>query len=243
MYREQIFAMGEIWPESYIALDTFAVNSPDVGMPLLDTIANMGIVVLMITFFLSAFARIAGGIQIVSLSIFDYKNLLKIEGQTNLYTNRNAVLIFSLAALSFALANYNFYNPFIETGYSIGINFLLILLFFAFYFLMRYAMFAMLDWVNRRRFFKYLARVYYTHATVAAVLLIVGFALEMLCGDFANSFIKIYLVCALFIPTVIYFVRGNQIIISNGFSHFFWILYLCTLEILPLVVLGHVIVS
>ena len=78
MYREQICAMGEIWPESYIALDTLAVNSPDVGMPLLDTIANMGIVVLMIAFFLSAFARIAGGIQIVSLSIFDYKNLLKI---------------------------------------------------------------------------------------------------------------------------------------------------------------------
>ncbi|MBQ8035265.1 MAG: DUF4271 domain-containing protein [Bacteroidales bacterium] len=32
-------------------------------------------------------------------------------------------------------------------------------------------------------------------------------------------------------------------IISNGFSQFFWILYLCTLEILPLVVLGHVILS
>ena len=243
MYREQVCTMGEIWPESYIALDNLAVNSQEIGLSLLDSIANMGIVILIIAFFLSAFARIAGGLQIVSLSIFNYKNLLKIEGQTNLYTNRNAVLIFLLVVLSFMLANYNFYNPFIETGYPIGINFLIILIFFAIYFIFRYAMFAMLDWVNKRRFFKYIARVYYTYATMSAVLLIVGFAIDMLCEGVTESFLETYLICALSLPTVIYFVRGNQIIISNGFSHFFWILYLCSLEILPLAVLGHVIVS
>ncbi|MEG2849274.1 MAG: DUF4271 domain-containing protein, partial [Bacteroidales bacterium] len=60
-------------------------------------------------------------------------------------------------------------------------------------------------------------------------------------NDFEFIYTSLYVSVSLFIPFLLYFIRGYQLIIANGFSKFFYISYLCTLEILPLIILAHLI--
>lgn len=53
----------------------------------------------------------------------------------------------------------------------------------------------------------------------------------------------IYLFAVAAAGLILYAIRGYRIIISSGFSGFFWILYLCSLEVLPLCVAVKVVVS
>ncbi|MBP3344011.1 MAG: DUF4271 domain-containing protein [Bacteroidales bacterium] len=232
-----------IWPESYIALGGAASGVGGSVLSFADTVANMVVVVAIIAFFLLAFVRIAGGLQCALMGLFNYKNLLKIEVEANLYNNRNTSLLFLTVVFAFLFANINFEYNLVGDNLPVRMTFIYTLLLFASYFLFRYVVCFLLNWVNGRTFFKYLARVYYTHAILGMLLITVGFVLYMIFPEIGADILKYYSVTALAAVLLIYFVRGNQIIISNGFSQFFWILYLCTLEILPLVVLGHVILS
>ena len=236
-------AIEKIWPESYDVLDTITSGTGDVILSFTDTVTNFGIVGLIIGFFLFAFARIADGLEIVMVSLFNYKELIKIEGQTNLFMSRNILLIFSLLVLAFMFSNSGLLYYMNGHKFSVGVTFALTLSIFILYFLARQILLSILNWVNKRNFFKYISRIYYTHLTAAAVFSIVGLTLFMIFPQMGGPLLRYYLYPVLTLISVIYFIRCNKIIISNGFSNFFWILYLCTLEILPLVVLGHVILS
>ena len=84
-----------IWPESYIALGGAASGVGGSVLSFADTVANMVVVVAIIAFFLLAFVRIAGGLQCALMGLFNYKKLLKIEAEANLYNNRNTSLLSS----------------------------------------------------------------------------------------------------------------------------------------------------
>ncbi|MBR4882264.1 MAG: DUF4271 domain-containing protein, partial [Bacteroidales bacterium] len=176
------------------------------------------------------------------VSLFNYKELVKIEGQTNLFMSRNILLAFSLLVLSFIFANSDISHH-LGHRYPVGIIFAFSLALFAGYFISRQIAFRMLDWVNRCSLFKHISRLYYTHLTLASIFSIVGLVLYMLFPYMGQALLRYYLFPVLSLILAVYFLRCYKIIISNGFSNFFWILYLCTLEILPLVVLGHVILS
>ena len=45
------------------------------------------------------------------------------------------------------------------------------------------------------------------------------------------------------VGVVFYVLRGNSIILSTGFSVFFWVLYLCTLEFLPICVVVNILIN
>jgi hypothetical protein len=232
-----------IWPESYNVLETLSAGTGDVVLSFADTVTNFGIVGLIIGFFLFAFGRIADGFEVVVVSLFNYKELVKIEGQTNLFMSRNILLAFSLLVLSFIFANSDISHYLGKHKYPVGITFALSLALFMGYFMARRIAFYVLNWVNRCNFFKHISRIYYTHLTLAAIFSIVGLVLYMLLPNMGSALLKYYLFPTLAVVFTVYFLRCYKIIISNGFSNFFWILYICTLEILPLVVLGHVILS
>lgn len=243
MYLFRNYAIEKLWPESYNVLETVSAGTGDVVLSFTDTVTNFGIVGLIIGFFLFAFARIADGFEVVVVSMFNYKELVKIEGQTNLFMSRNILLAFSLLVLSFIFANSGISHYLGGHKYPVGITFAISLAIFLGYFISRQIAFRMLDWVNRCSFFKHISRLYYTHLTLAAIFSIVGLVLYTLFPYMGPSLLRYYLIPVLSLILAVYFLRCYKIIISNGFSNFFWILYLCTLEILPLVVLGHVILS
>lgn len=239
----RISSIEKLWPESYNVLETITSGTGDVVLSFTDTVTNFGIVGLIIGFFLFAFGRIADGLEIVIFSLFNYKELIKIEGQTNLFMSRNILLMFSLLVLAFMFSNSGLLYYMNGHKLPVGVTFVLTLAIFAAYFLVRQIAFSILGWVNRRPLFKEISRIYYTHLTAAAVFSIVGLALYMIFPHTGKALLSYYLYPLLSLIFVIYFMRCYKIIISNGFSNFFWILYLCTLEILPLVVLGHVTLS
>lgn len=243
MVGECLESVGKLWPESVVVLDESASGAGELLLSFSDTLINLGVVITIITFFLISFARIADGIATVVTSVFSYKDLMKMEEQTNLYTNRNILLIFSLLVFAFMFSNSGIVSDYMGEEFSAGAAFIITVLLFLFYFLFRNLSFFVLNWVNRCKLFKYLSRVYYTHIALGLVLSAAGLLVYMLFPGIGRSFLACYFAVSLSAVIVMYFVRGNQIIISNGFSHFFWILYLCTLEILPLVVIGHVMFS
>lgn len=243
MDSNHIDTIENIWPESYNVLETMTSGTGDVILSFTDTVANFGIVGLIIGFFLFAFSRIADGLEIVMVSLFNYKEMMKIEGQTNLFMSRNILLMFSLLVLAFMFANSGLLYYMNGHKFPVGVTFLLTLAIFIIYFVARQIALSILNWVNRRKFFKYISRIFYTHLTAAAVFSIIGLVFYMIFPHMGRPLLIYYMYPLLSLIAVLYFIRCNKIIISNGFSNFFWILYLCTLEILPLVVLGHVILS
>ncbi len=239
----QAAPITEAWPESRIAFNDMAADRAIEVLSLADTVSNVCIVIGLIALFLFAFGRIADGLYAVAVSIFDYKRLLSIEHQANLYISRNTLLLFSIIVSSFIFANYNSHSSLLDNHFSIGINFLLCLASVAVYFTLRYALFRILGWTNRCSIFKYLNRLYYTYSIMGIVLITLIFLVYMVFPSIPASGIIACIATVAAVTLCAYFIRGYQIIISNGFSHFFWILYLCTLEILPLLVIGHIILS
>ncbi len=238
-----ILPVEKAWPESYLAIDEIIDKTGSLGMPFIDTIANLAIVSVILALFLFAFTRILEGIYAVSVAAFNSKMLLDIERQANLYTSRNILLVFSLIISVFIFLNYKVTRDLIDNDYALGIKFIVILLAVACYFLIRYILFKAMDWVNRKSVFKYLNRFYYTHAILGILLLLFGFIISIILPTIPQNHILFYIIGVFIITLLLYFIRGYQIIISNGFSHFFWILYLCTLEILPAIVILHLILS
>ncbi len=231
------------WPGSYIAINEISGDLHISTLSFVDNVANLAIVAAIILLFLFGFNRIAEGIFTLAESVFSFKKMIKIEQETNLQVSRNTLLLFCLVIAAFIFANYNDSHPILSNSYSVGVNFIFALSAASVYLLFRYIAFSLLNYTNRRRFFKYINRFYYSHAIMAITLSVLGFCVSIIFSGIPFRHIALYIIWVTSISLVIYFIRGYQIIISNGFSHFFWILYLCTLEILPLVIILHLILS
>lgn len=70
-------------------------------------------------------------------------------------------------------------------------------------------------------------------ASLLPVPLISTFSSNVLIGY------RIYLIIIALAGYILYAVRSFPLILSTGFSSFFWVLYLCTLEILPVCVVAN----
>ncbi len=238
-----VLPASNAWPESSIACTDVVDIATGADLPFVDSIANLCIVSAIIILFLFAFSRIMEGIFAIASSVFNAKKLLAIERQANLYGSRNVLLVFSLIVSVFIFINDSLTKNLIENNYPLGIRFLLVFIVIILYFTARYIVFKVMDWVNRKPVFKYINRFYYTHAILSILLLTLGFLFLMIFPNIPVVYIRSYTIGIASFTLLLYFTRGYQLIISNGFSHFFWILYLCTLEILPSIAILHLILS
>ncbi len=231
------------WPESYIATNEVIETGSTVNVSFLDNISNFIIVLLMLTLFSVAFMRIAEGLITSAISIGNYKRLLSIEQQNHLQNSRNTTLFFLLLITAFIFANFNALHPVLENPFFTGANFLLAFGTSLLYLAFRASIAATLDWINKCSIFTLLNRFYNTFLIVAICLSIIGFIIFIIFETITFKHIAFYIAGCLIMSNLLYYMRCYKTIISNGFSHFFLFLYLCTLEILPQVVLAHLILS
>lgn len=231
------------WPESYIAINEVVETGSTINVSFLDNISNFIVVFILLTLFAVAFMRIAEGLITSAISIFNYKRLLNIEQQNHLQNSRNITLIFLLLISAFIFANSNAIHPVLENPFFTGANFILAFGTMMFYLTFRVLIAATTDWVNKCSLFKLLNRFYCTYIIIAICLSLIGFLTYIIYEEITFKYIAFYIAGCLFISNLLYYMRCYKIIISNGFSHFFLFLYLCTLEILPQVVLAHLILS
>lgn len=231
----------ELWKESYVAVNSIESTIPNSINGLLDNIFNVFMIIVISVLFVINYRRIVDGLYYSFLGIVSKKTLLTIENQLNIQVCRNTLFSFLLFVICFVLANY------INTMEYIGRDLYSILKFVLLFTLCILAVTArkyflrIISWVNENSVFNLINKLFYTYAIIYIFLLLFGFMiLNILGNDYTNLMFEYSLFCALAV-ILIYNITTYKLIIANRFSHFFYILYLCTLEILPLAIFWRII--
>ena len=215
----------QIWKESHIALQSIVTaEPPEAGYPVsVPIIASVLLLAL-----LYGFPILTSGFISAAEALFRRKKLSLIEHSSGQKTNREITLLFIIVLFSFISSN----------GQTLPFfYFFLGILLFLF---IRLCIFLLLDWIGKSQTFKELNGYFHNYFIILCTVSLIG---SLLCLLFPGLNVRwvTYTVEALSAAILTgFFISGYQLIISNGFSHSFWILYLCTLEILPLIVFMHI---
>lgn len=229
--------IANLWPESYIALQEIEIPaSLAVSDPYRD-ITNFFIIISMVIFLIFAHRRILQGTLVVLGSLFRHKKLLAIEGQKNLQLCRNTLFAFLTICASFVFANIAYATKIIGSGYTVPIKFIGIAATITAFFVLRYIAFRFLTWVNRNRIFKLAHRISYTYTCLWYMAVLCCFIVIKSIPSAPMGTMRYCIIFSLLAVLPIYFSAIYKIFIPKGVSHFFYILYLCTLEILPVALL------
>ncbi len=101
-----------------------------------------------------------------------------------------------------------------------------------------------LSWITRdRTTFRLVEKISYNHIIISLFFTLPAMLITLLWPDIEiGTRLKVLVCCYLFVY-LLFLLRSYQIIISNHYSRFFIILYLCTLELLPTALIANVILS
>ncbi len=236
----QEIPIGELWRESYIALKEIEVPASNfiTGDPYRD-ITNFFIIISLVIFLIFAHRRILIGITDVLASVASTKRLVAIEKQSNLVVCRNTLFMFLTVCSSFVFANIAYATKIIGHTYTVPVKFVGILGCILIYFLIRRIVLRFLAWLNRNPILNLADKLAHTYCCLWYMAVLCSFIVIKSIPSAPMGTMRycmIFSLLAVFIP---YFFALYKIFIPKGISHFFYILYLCTLEILPIAVLLH----
>ena len=227
----------ELWQESYIALNEIEIPAAAAaGDPLRD-ITNLLVITVLVAFLMIGYRRILEGFALVGGAMTSNKRLLEIEGQSNLQICRNTLFQFLTIFSSFIFANIAYATNIIGSSYTLPIRFGGILGFIVLFFLFRRMALQFLCWVNVTSVFKLVRKISLTYACAWYIIVLFCFFAIKSIPSAPMEHMRYCIIFSLLPVMTLYFFSIFRIFISKGFSPFFYILYLCTLEILPIVML------
>ncbi len=235
------YSIEKAWPGCYTALGEVESFSRPAAPYFIDNAANFSLILVIIIFFLFSYERILEGAYYIVTSFMSLKKMLIIEDQYNIQVSRNTLFLYSVVVTSFIIANHSGDIKIPGNTYPVIIKFLIILAGFGGYLLFKKIFFSMLSWINRNGIFTTINKLFYSYTELWILLSLAGIIVNAVFFDADLSLMAFYVSLTAFFSFILYFIRGYQLIITNGFSHFFYILYLCTLEFLPVVILAHLI--
>ncbi len=177
-------------------------------------------------------------------SLFKLKNHFKIEETLLLSAQRDIVAI--IASIYFPVLIILMNREMITDNFSFSPPILILILisFFLIFWFFRKSVFSILTWVTKdKTTFKLVEKISYNHLIISVIFSFPAIFLRFIWPETPEiTIINTLLFCILFIYTF-YLIRGYQIILSHHYSHFFYILYLCTVELLPVALLANLILS
>ena len=227
----------ELWRESYIALNEIEVPAGmSLGDPFRD-ITNFFIIIALVGFLIIAHRRILEGFSIIAGALTSHKRLMEIESQSNLQVCRNTVFVFLTLCCSFVFANIAYATEIIGHNYNLPVRFAGILGFITLFFIVRKMALQFLCWVNVTSVFKLVRKISLTYACAWYIIVLFCFFAIKSIPSAPMEHMRYCIIFSLLPVMALYFFSIFRIFISKGFSPFFYILYLCTLEILPIVML------
>ena len=230
----------QLWKESYIAIGEIEAPLGNIiaADPYRD-IANSFIILGLVTFLVFAHRRILAGAAHVFSALTGIKKLMAIEEQSNLQICRNTLFLFLSMCSSFVFANIAYATKIIGYTYSVPVKFAGILLFMMLFFLFRYAALQFLAWINNHSIFKFAGKISLTYCCLWHIAVLCCFFVIKSIPSAPMGTMRYCIIFNTLIIFIPYFIALYRIFLAKGFSHFFYILYLCTLEILPVAVLLH----
>ncbi len=209
-------------------------------MPACDIYIRLGVFVFLFAVFIIFTKKITEGIARSFISAFNIKKLLEIDRELLLKTNRNYALVFLLPMGAFLLS-YKTINPSSIECCSPSLLFLIICLGSAAYLLLKAGALSLLDYVNQTTCFKAINRFFRNYLIISLTTIIIGNLFSFLIPIIKNNVLIIWVIVCCVVPYFIYLCMASKIIFENKFSLFFYILYICALEILPLAVVLKII--
>ena len=232
-YSPKNHPIDSLWgKESLVILpgDTYRAKDNDN-----DSYFSSAIVITVIILLILSFRAIVNIVPLIFKAIFRSNNHAKIEDKLFLINQRGILFIVSAICLpaSIVLSGGAFLSEYFEAPpYLVLISALIILVL---YWVFKSAILRLCSWITRaKKSFSTIGKIGYNYFIVLFFSAIPLFLLSAIPHFIpAQTTINLLIILALTIY-VLYLVRVFKIIISSRFSHFFYILYLCAAELLPL---------
>ena len=200
-----------------------------------DDYFSSAIVITVIIFLILSFRAIGNIVPLIFKAIFRSNNHAKIEDKLFLINQRGILFIISavcLPALVVLFGGEFLTERFGVPSYLILISALIIL---ALYWVFKSAILRLCSWITReKKSFSTIGKIGYNYFIVLFFSAIPLFLLSVIPHFIPVQTTFNLLIILVLIIYVLYLARVFKIIISSRFSHFFYILYLCAAELLPL---------
>ncbi|MFA5324564.1 MAG: DUF4271 domain-containing protein [Bacteroidales bacterium] len=220
MIQDTLKSIQEGWVGSTLVLNDVNASSEQIASSQSISI----VIIILLTLFLVFFRRECISILHSFVSLFKYREIFDIEENQYLSSSRNVTTIISIPTVALV---------FIKQG-IVGLNYWYFLGILAAFIIVRMGLFRIFNWATGGKGnFLLVEKCCYNYFIVFMCFSLLSPVILYLFPEINPVIIDYYLIIIFSIITIIYFLRGYQIIISSGLSHFLWFLYLCTLELLP----------
>lgn len=226
--------ISKAWPEAIILNNNNNSANFINYLTLPDNIFNMLILISVICFFAFFYSRILEGIKHIWLSFFSLKETIWLESDPNIQTCRNSFLTFGTLLYILLTVNLLPLRFFFFESSHICINMLTLGLFLILFIIIKKMSMQILSWINSNDCFILLYKISLSSLSFGILIWLSSLLLLSIIPNTSIYWFYVAFYICLIISVLVYLIRTYQIIISNGFSHFFWIVYLCSLEVIPL---------
>lgn len=227
------------WTNSKNTLEEVESFSKPLVKPAFDSYSDIAVLVFLVAFFLIAIDRIIQGITMAFRSIFNERKQEETDDDMNSKSGRNTAMCFLILLSSFVFSHQLAESEVFSNIPSI-VAFLATAGCAFSYLLIKKLIFKILDYTNYSGSFKIINYLGYTYMIVGLSILLSGDIIYFLVSDIPQWIINTWLAISCGLPALIYLILGNGILRKNRFSPFFYILYLCVLEILPIILIVKV---
>ncbi len=227
------------WTNSRNTIEEVESFSKPAVKPIFDSYSDIAILVFLVAFFLIAVDRITQGISRAFRSVFNERKQEETEDDMNSKSSRNTAMLF-LVLLSSFIFTHQLALCKTLSGIPSLFSFLLAAGGTLIYLFVKMLVFKILDYTNRSSSFKIINYLGYTYLIVALSMLLSGSIFNFLFADMPGWIVITWLCISCGIPALTYIMFSIGILRKNRFSPFFYILYLCVLEILPIILIVKV---
>ncbi|HKM30927.1 MAG: DUF4271 domain-containing protein [Bacteroidales bacterium] len=182
-------------------------------------------------------------LALLFLGCFRYNISMENEEQGSIRFSRAFLCLFTLTVLAYFITTHDrLFSPlpYALTGLSEPALFFIILGALCTWTLLRYVLIKCIGWViDRPAFTDFLERTGRDFCILSGFVFIPFLLVFYLMGKADGNAVLIAAIVVFSAGYVFYVLRSLKIFLSAGFSLFFWILYLCILEVIPIGVLIH----
>ncbi|HPV87677.1 MAG TPA: DUF4271 domain-containing protein [Bacteroidales bacterium] len=174
---------------------------------------------------------------------FRYNISIENEDQENIRFSRLVLCFFTMTVISFFFASHDRLLsplPFNLTGMSKPLVFLSVLGVLCAWILFKIILLKIIGWtIDSPAFMNFLGRTGRDYCILTGFAFIPFLVLFHILGDPSGAAILVVAAVLTVSGYLLYVLRCIRIFLSAGYSLFFWILYLCTFEVIPCGVLIH----
>ncbi|MHC1779939.1 MAG: DUF4271 domain-containing protein [Bacteroidales bacterium] len=181
---------------------------------------------------------------VIIKTLFSYKNHVRLEQKLSDSNQRNIAAI--LSALFYPVFAVLILGDFFSenTGLPWYMAFGGVLGFIFTYWIYKSSALRFVGWITKvKQPFALIGKIGYNHLIISVIFSIPAVIVSLFFSEMKEIIFASVLSFSVLFASLLYLFRTYQSIISYRFSHFFYILYLCIVEILPLALLTHFLLS